>query len=93
MRKNILTVALSIAVLAGCAGSRFSFQEARRVQVGWTTDQLQESLGRPYMVTSRQDEEIWIWSFANGLTGATRSISFIVKDGKVVGTPKIPDHF
>ncbi|WP_305748930.1 hypothetical protein [Leptothrix discophora] len=79
--------------LVGCAGTPIDFDAARQVKEGMTTAELQSYMGRPYSVVSRQDKEVWIWSRANGFTGSHSSISFIVKDGVVVGVPKIPDSF
>lgn len=91
--RHILISAVLAAAAAGCAGPRFSFDDARRVQVGWTVEQLQRAMGRPYRVVSRHDSQIWIWSHANGMTGAARSVSFVVRDGAVVVTPAIPTDF
>jgi hypothetical protein len=58
-----------------------------------TTAELKGLMGDPYNVTSRQTGEVWVWSQANGFTGANQSISFIVKDGVVISVPVIPEHF
>jgi hypothetical protein len=92
MRNSFVAVLMAVS-MAGCAGSRFSFDDARRVQVGMTTAEMQDIMGKPYRVTSTDGKEIWVWSYANGMTGGARSVSFTVKDGKVVGVPKIPDSF
>ncbi|MBY8314931.1 outer membrane protein assembly factor BamE [Vibrio fluvialis] len=90
--KNILVAILAL-VLAACAGTPFKFENARQVQVGMSESEVTQLLGSPYMVTSRGDEQIWVWSYANGLTGASKSISFIMKDGKVESVPTIPKSF
>ncbi|KPC28428.1 Uncharacterized protein AC496_2471 [Pseudomonas savastanoi pv. glycinea] len=36
---------------------------------------------------------MWVWSHANGMTGASRVVSFKMKDGKVVEVPTIPSSF
>jgi outer membrane protein assembly factor BamE (lipoprotein component of BamABCDE complex) len=90
--KAIVVIAAA-AALAGCAGTRFSFANARQVKVGMTTAEMQDLMGRPYSVTTRGDNEIWIWSQANGFTGSHSAVSFTVKDGVVIGVPRIPDNF
>lgn len=91
--KTTLVASVLLALLIGCAGTKFSFDSARQVQVGMTKSQVQGLMGKPYMVTSRDGKEIWIWSYANGMTGGAQSISFIFKDGKVESVPAIPESF
>lgn len=80
-------------VLAGCAGTSFSYDDARKVQIGMTEEQVTQIMGPPYSVASRADGQMWIWSHANGITGASRVISFKMLDGKVVEIPPIPTSF
>lgn len=80
-------------VLSGCAGTSFSYDDARQVQVGMTEEQVTQIMGPPYSVVSRADGQMWIWSHANGMTGASRVISFRLVDGKVVEVPTIPTSF
>lgn len=86
-------VAVALALLIGCAGSSFKFDDARRVEVGMTESQLTQLMGKPYSVTSRGDTQIWVWVHYNGLTGGMNKISFIMKDGKVYSVPTIPKSF
>ena len=80
-------------VLSGCAGTSFSYDDARRVQIGMTEEQVTQIMGPPYSVVSRADGQMWIWSHANGMTGASRVVSFRMVDGKVVEVPAIPTSF
>ena len=80
-------------VLSGCAGTSFSYDDARKVQTGMTEEQVTQIMGPPYSVASRADGQMWIWSHANGMTGASRVISFKMLDGKVVEIPPIPTSF
>lgn len=91
--KSNLAAALFAALVTGCAGTSFSFDDARRVQVGMTEDEVREIMGRPYMVRTKGDKDVWVWSHANGLTGGSQVISFIFKDGKVESVPRIPESF
>lgn len=92
MRAFISAVVVVLA-LTGCAGTDFSYDEARRVKLGMTEDQVVQLMGAPYSVVSRADGQMWVWSHANGLTGASRVISFKFKDGKVIEVPPIPSTF
>ena len=91
-RKFAAATVLAI-VLSGCAGTSFSYDDARKVQVGMTEDQVTQIMGPPYSVVSRADGQMWVWSHANGMTGASRVISFKILDGKVVEIPPIPTSF
>jgi hypothetical protein len=90
--KAFLVIFLTLSIIA-CAGSPFKFENARMVEVGMSQDELTNLLGKPYMVTTRGQDQIWVWSHANGMTGAAKSVSFIIRDGKVVSVPTIPDSF
>jgi len=80
-------------LLSGCAGTSFSYDDARKVQLVMTEEQITQIMGPPYSVVSRADGQMWIWSHANGMTGASRVISFRMVDGKVVEVPTIPMSF
>jgi len=82
-----------VLALSGCAGTSFSYDDARKVQIGMTEEQVTQIMGPPYSVVSRADGQMWIWSHANGMTGASRVISFRLMDGKVVEVPTIPTSF
>ncbi|QDG38614.1 hypothetical protein FJN14_09205 [Alteromonas mediterranea] len=90
--KVFLVIFLALSITA-CAGSPFKFENARKVQAGMSQDELTNLLGKPYMVTTRGQDQIWVWSHANGMTGAAKSVSFVIRDGKVVSVPTIPDSF
>lgn len=89
---GVVAVALLLS-LSGCAGTDFSYDEARKVQLGMTEDQVVQLMGPPYSVVSRADGQMWVWSHANGMTGASRVVSFKMKDGKVIEVPPIPTSF
>ena len=91
--RNIVGVLVLAAVLVGCAGTSFSYDKARQVQVGMTETQLISLMGKPYSVISRGDEQMWVWSHANGFTGSSRSVSFKMRDGRVAELPSIPQSF
>lgn len=90
---NFVVTAILALVLAGCAGTNFSYDDARKVKVGMTEDEVTQIMGPPYSVVSRADGQMWVWSHANGMSGASRVISFRMVDGKVVEVPVIPSSF
>lgn len=90
---NKIIMAAVCLLLVGCAGSSFKFDEARKVELGMTEAQLTNLMGSPYSVVSKGDRQIWIWSHANALSGTSQSVSFVMKDGKVVSLPTIPKSF
>lgn len=92
MLKLLTSIAIA-AALAGCAGSNFSYDNARKVEIGMTEAQLVGLMGQPYSVASRGNEQMWIWSHANGFSGSSKAVSFKVIDGKVAEVPKIPESF
>ncbi|BAW23990.1 MULTISPECIES: outer membrane protein assembly factor BamE [Pseudomonas] len=81
-----------VALLAGCAGTPFTFGQASQVKVGMTEDQLYEIMGNPYMVVSQEDGQRWVYSHATAFSGA-KSVSFETKDGKVSKVPYIPSAY
>ncbi|NQD74588.1 outer membrane protein assembly factor BamE [Pseudomonas sp. CM27] len=85
-------LAAAVVVLAGCAGTPFTFGQASQVKVGMTEDQLSEIMGNPYMVVSQEDGQRWIYSSATAFSGA-KSVSFVTKDGKVSQVPYIPKDY
>jgi len=90
--KNFLLVTTAAALLCGCAGTRFSFDQARQIKVGMTTNQVEQIMGNPYTVATSQNTTIWCYSYATGL-GNSKSVSFIIVDGKVSQVPTIPASF
>ncbi len=91
-RINRFLLAAVVVVLAGCAGTPFTFGQASQVKVGMTEDQLYEIMGNPYMVTSKEEGQLWVYTHATAFGGA-KSVSFEMKDGKVYKVPYIPKDF
>lgn len=88
------TAALLLAglLVSACAGTPFSFDQAREVKVGMTEPQVEQLMGKPYLVTTRGNQEIWVYSFANAFGGA-KEVSYVFVDGKVTQVPTIPASF
>lgn len=89
--RYIAVMLLALAV-AACAGTPFRFDNARQVKVGMTESEVTQLMGSPYMVTAKGEEQIWVWSYSNLMTG-NRVVSFTMKDGKVLSVPTIPESF
>lgn len=92
MKKPLLATALAI-VLSGCAGTSINWNDARQLRAGMTEAEVTELVGRPYAVTSRGQDQIWIWSHANGMTGSSQSMSVVMRGGRLVDAPTIPEAF
>lgn len=78
--------------LTACAGTPFSYDNARQVKPGMSEQQVQGLMGRPYSVVQRGGEQMWVWSYASAFGGA-RVLSFKMADHKVIEVPMIPDSF
>lgn len=83
---------LAVGILAGCAGTNFSFDAARTVKLGMTEQEVTQRLGAPYMVQAAGPEQVWVWSYASAF-GGVKTVSFRFKDGQVVAVPSLPESF
>jgi hypothetical protein len=91
MRKIIWMLALVLA--AGCAGTAFKWDDARKITEGMTTAEVERLVGPPNTIKSADGLLIYVWVYVNGLNGTTRTLRVDFKDGKVVAAPPIPDSF
>lgn len=92
MKKLILIVTL-VAGLAGCAGTQFNWDDVRKIRVGMTEAELVQAMGSaPNHVSAQADRVIYVWSYANSFSGV-RTASVILKDGKVISAPPVPEQF
>ena len=59
-----------------------------------TADEVMHAhMGAPYLVTSKADGQLWVWSYADAFSG-TKTISVpFGKDGKIAAVPPIPASF
>ena len=89
--RAVLIIAAA-ALLVACAGTPFNFQDASKVKIGMTEDQVYELMGNPYSVVSKGDSQMWVWSHATAFGGA-KAVSFEFKDGRVTTVPTIPKSF
>lgn len=74
---------LLVLILSGCAGTNFTWDDAYKVQPGMTEAEVIKILGQPYQKLLKGNQTLLTWSFANGMTGKTKAVSFVLVDGKV----------
>lgn len=95
--KRILILTLFMLMLVACAtaGTKFDFSQARQLKIGMDEQQVTQIMGAPNSVVSRSTGQVWIWSYANanGFSVKSRSVSVVMRDGKVVEVPNIPQSF
>lgn len=90
--KKLISIFALAATLVGCAGTPIKWDNARQIKTGMSEAEVTTLMGKPYMVSSREVGQRWIWTFATGFGGAeTMTVDF--KDGKVVSVPPIPASF
>jgi len=90
MKTKILPLLFTALLFAGCVGTPFKWSDARRIEVGMTTQQVESILGKPLTMASKEDREVWAWNYGTGL-GNGGYFAVEIKDGKVVEVPKIPE--
>ncbi|NKI18952.1 outer membrane protein assembly factor BamE [Spongiibacter sp. KMU-166] len=89
---RMIQLGLACLILVACAGVPFTWENARKVELGMSADQVTELMGNPYSVTTRGGEVIWVYTWVN-LASGTKTVSYIFKDGAVISVPTIPDGF
>lgn len=95
---TMIIMAITTLLATGCsAGKDFSFHDAKTVKVGDSSEVLIEKMGsRPHQITAVQDGnnesmESFIWVYVDGVTFARKSVSFPVKNNRVLAVPHISD--
>lgn len=88
MRTPVVVAALGISLTA-CAGTQFDWAQAKRVQIGTTEDELISLLGKPYLIRTSGDVQVWVWSYADGFVGRTGVVSFELRNGRVTAIPNM----
>lgn len=92
MRRFILAI-FAAATLAGCAGTKVDWSQARTLKAGMTRDEVRAAMGRPNSVASGAAGESWVWHHVNGFTGSSRTLAVLFRDGVLVQPPAIPDSY
>jgi len=93
MRQIRLAAAAAVLVLAGCAGSNFQWDAARKISVGMTGPEVERLMGPPNSVRSTANGMVWVWVHVNTLAGTSRTLSVPFKEGRVTEVPQIPESF
>jgi hypothetical protein len=91
--KKLIAVIFIAVLVTGCAGTPINMSHARMVKVGMTEAEITGLMGKPYSITTKGDDQIWVWANANGITGAHTALSYGMHDGKVTSVPTIPSSF
>lgn len=92
--KKLLVIAASlcVAALVGCAGTQFTWDQARQLRNGMTEQEATAVMGAPTTVRAQGDRQTWVWVWVNSFTG-TQTVSAVFQNGTLVEAPKIPDSF
>lgn len=94
--RRIILLALALTAVIGaallltaCYGTRFNWDDARRIQPGMTEQQVVAIMGDPLSVAVTPNGNAWVWTYADGF-GHARTLSVLFKDGKVATAPAVP---
>lgn len=88
---SLVTAALT-ALLCGCVGTHFNFDQVRRVRVGMTEREVTNIMGKPNTITAAGGQVRWVYAFGTAL-GTGKAASFVFRDGQVVEVPAVPTSF
>lgn len=83
---------LLLALILGCAGNHFAWDDARRVQLGMSEAEVQAIMGKPNVVTSSDQGVKWTYAYGTAL-GTGAHVSFAFQSNRVVRVPQIPSSF
>lgn len=89
--RAIATIILALA-LSSCAGTNFTWDNARQIKSGMSEQEVTAIMGSPYLVKSESGKLTWVWSYADTFSGV-KMVSVVFNDGKVVEPPPIPSSF
>lgn len=91
--KRFISMHMLCAALTGCAGTPFSWDKARQVKLGMTTQQVIDIMGQPTSATWRDNNtQVFVWIDSNAFTGV-KSFSVFFTDRKASSVPPIPDGY
>lgn len=87
MKTRLLFLVLLVSTaLAACAGTPFSWENARKIQPGMTSNEVTAIMGQPYMINVSGNKTIYTWSYAEAFAGS-RAVSVVFVDNKVNQAP------
>lgn len=90
--KKIAAILFSL-ILAACAGTNFDWDTARQIKEGMSEAEVVRLMGNPTASRATENGIVYAWTHVNGMTMATKTVSVVFKDGKVVSAPSIPDSY
>lgn len=91
-RLALLAITVCTAISVGCAGTQFTWDQARQLKQGMTEQEATAVMGNPHTVRATGDKQVWVWVWVNSFTG-TQSVSAVFENGTLVEAPKIPATF
>lgn len=91
MKKLIML--FCVCFLAACAGNNFNWDNARKIKEGMPESEMLEIMGKPNAVKSDSNGLVYVWTHVNGLTGSVKTVSAVVKEGRVVSAPSVPSSY
>jgi outer membrane protein assembly factor BamE (lipoprotein component of BamABCDE complex) len=86
---TLLGLACALVLFSACVGTTFNWDTARQVRVGMTKAEVQQVMGKPYLISTAGEDEVWTWAYGTGL-GNGAAFKIILRDDKVTQVPKIP---
>jgi len=89
MKKLIIVAAIA---LSACAGTNFSWDKARQLQPGMTTQEVEAMMGSPNNIKTTPDGMVWVWVWVN-LYSQTKTLAVTFQDNKLTKVPQIPDGY
>ena len=94
--KKIVGISLIVSslLLVGCAGTNFSWENVSTVKLGDTGSEVTKKMGgKPNGVSAARIDgkvvEKYVWVFVNGMAGTSKTVSFVLTDGKVTSIPVV----
>jgi hypothetical protein len=85
-------VAIIFVFLVGCAGTNFSWDNARKLKLGMNETEVVELMGPPNHINSSTNGTIWVWVWVN-LYSQTKTLTVTMKDGVLTKIPDIPKTY
>lgn len=92
MFKIKIVTLICVVIFSGCAGTNFTWENARQLKAGMPEKDLLTLMGNPYLIRTQSDNIVYVWSYADTFNGA-KSLAVTVRDNKVTVVPQIPDSF
>lgn len=91
-KRKVLASIIAALLITGCAGTRFTWDQARSIRSGMTEAEITTLMGPPNAVRSSAGQQVWVWVWVDAFIG-TRTVSVVMKDGLVAEKPEIPASF